>query len=299
MTKLDMLNSSDYPALTALAAVLHSGSFEAAANRLSVTPSAVSQRIKGLEDRLGTVLVLRGTPCTGTETGRRLARHMEEISLMERQLALDLGQSDKAAPVHIPLAVNADSLATWFCAAMAPLEGLLFQLQIDDQDHSADWLKRGKVMAAVSSRDTPVSGCDLHPLGKLRYLAVATPAFIARHFPDGLTPDALSRAPSMIYDEKDRLPDIWTTARTGRRMSLPTHRIPSTHGFVDAALSGLGWGLNPHQLLEPHLATGRLALLSPDPLDIPLYWHVSRLSAARLADVTEAVKEAAKTCLVQ
>lgn len=297
-----MLNSNDYPALDALAAVLQTGSFDSAAHRLSVTPSAISQRIKALEERMGTPLVLRGTPCRGTETGKRLARHMQEIGLLERQLAQDLGQEfgqETGPAVPVPLAVNADTLATWFTTAMAGLPGMLFQLMIDDQDHSADWLKRGEVMAAVSARNTAVPGCDLHPLGVLRYRPVATPEFVARHFPDGVTARALSAAPSLVYDEKDRLQDNWAAAQVGKRVTLPSHRIPSTQGFVDAALVGLGWGLNPVSLLEPHLATGRLVALSPAPVDIALYWHVSRLSAPMLAPLTEAVKRVAKVHLVQ
>lgn len=296
-----MLNSSDYPALTALAAVLHTGSFEAAAFQLHVTPSAISQRIKTLEDRMGTPLILRGTPCTGTEMGRRLARHMEDVGLLEAQLARDLGTSDVAGRRPVRIAVNADSLATWFCSAMAGASaaGLLFQLEIDDQDHSADWLKRGDVVGAVSARATPVAGCDLHPLGALRYFAVATPEFVRRHFSDGMTETALKRAPSLVYDEKDRLQDDWARTVTGQRLSLPSHRIPSTQGFVDAALHGLGWGLNPAALLMPHLAAGNLVRLSPAPIDIALYWHVSRISAAVLAPVTQAIKEAAKTQLIQ
>ncbi|SFK07544.1 LysR family transcriptional regulator ArgP [Celeribacter neptunius] len=297
-----MLNSNDYPALAALAAVLQTGSFDAAAHRLAVTPSAVSQRIKALEERMGTPLVLRGTPCRGTETGTRLARHMQEIGLLERQLAKDLGQDlgdEVGEAVPVPLAVNADTLATWFTPAMADLPGLLFQLQIDDQDHSADWLKRGEVMAAVSARDTAVPGCDIHPLGALRYLPVASPGFLARHFPEGVTAETLSRAPSLVYDEKDRLQDNWVRQLTGQRIALPSHRIPSTQGFVDAALSGLGWGLNPLSLLAPHLAAGRLVALAEAPVDIALYWHVSRLSAPMLAPLTEAVRRVAKAQLVQ
>ncbi|WP_066705878.1 LysR family transcriptional regulator ArgP [Celeribacter ethanolicus] len=292
-----MLNPSDYPALSALAAVLRHGSFDAAAHALSVTPSAISQRIKALEERMGTPLVLRGTPAQGTETGRRLARHMDEIGILEEQLAHDLGQNDGPA-LRVPLAVNADSLATWFPPAMANLPEMLFQLTLDDQDHSADWLKRGEVMAAVSARDTAVPGCDLHPLGALRYLAVATPAFVARHFPEGITSEALSKAPSLVFNGKDRLQDNWVSSQTGRRIALPAHRIPSTQGFVDAALAGIGWGLNPEVLLRPHLEAGRLVSLSPASTDIALYWHVSRLAAPILAPLTAAVRQAARTALI-
>ncbi|WP_417267348.1 LysR family transcriptional regulator ArgP [Celeribacter baekdonensis] len=298
-----MLIPSDYPALTALTHVLRSGSFEAAAHALHVTPSAISQRIKALEDRMGTPLVLRGAPCTGTETGRRLARHMEDVGLLEAQLSRDLGQDARATRRPLRIAVNADSLATWFCTAMAQAlavqDGLLFQLEIDDQDHSAEALKRGDVSGAVSARATAVAGCDIHPLGVLRYEAVASPDFIARHLPTGITAAALTNAPSLIYNEKDRLQDIWATRMTGQRLSLPAHRIPSTHGFVDAAVLGLGWGLNPAALLAPHLASGALQRLSPEPVDIALFWHVSRLNAAVLTPVTQAIVAAAKSQLIQ
>ncbi len=291
-----MLMPFDYPALMALAAVLRHGSFDAAAHALSVTPSAISQRIKSLEERMGTPLVLRGAPCTGTPTGKRLARHMEDIGLLETQLQRDLGVAS-AAQISVPLAVNADSLATWFIDALAPVPDLLFRIEIDDQDHSAEWLRRGEVMAAVSARATPVPGCDLHPLGALRYEAVASPEYVARHFPAGVTPEALSRAPSLIFDEKDRLQDTWARREVGQRVSLPAHRIPSTHGFVDAALAGLGWGLNPAALLQPHLESGALVRLSPEPVDIALYWHISRLNVPVLAALTAAVKTAAKATL--
>lgn len=291
-----MLNPLDYPALTALAAVLRLGSFEAAATALSVTPSAISQRIKALEERMGTVLVLRGTPCIGTEAGQRLARHMEDVGLLEAQLARDLGQSPAPAPIR--LAVNADSLATWFVPAMRGTKDVLYRLEIDDQDHCADWLKRGAVSGAVSALNRAVAGCDIHPLGALRYMAVATPEFAAQHFPEGITAAALRHAPSLIYNEKDRLQDHWAQRITGQRLPLPAHRIPSTHGFVDAALAGLGWGLNPLALLHDHLASGRLIPLSPDPVDIPLYWHVTRLGHAALAPVTKAIKAAARDQLI-
>ena len=296
-----MLNPSDYPALAALAAVLRHGSFDAAARALSVTPSAISQRIKALEDRLGAPLVLRGTPCTGTATGLRLARHMEDLGLLEAQLAQDLGQ-DRAQNVPrapLRLAVNADSLATWFCAAMAGHDGPLYQLYIDDQDHSADWLKRGDVVAAVSARATAVPGCDLYPLGALRYHAVATPDFVARYFPDGITAAALTTAPALNFDEKDRLQSTWAAAQLGYPVPLPAHRIPSTQGFVDAALAGIGWGLNPVDLLAQHLQAGRLVALSPEPTDIALFWHVSRLNKSVLAPVTSAVTAAARARLTQ
>lgn len=62
MTNTDARLGADQ--LAALAAVIECGSFDAAADRLHVTPSAVSQRIKALESRVGQVLVVRDKPCT-------------------------------------------------------------------------------------------------------------------------------------------------------------------------------------------------------------------------------------------
>jgi len=289
----------DAPQLAALAAVLRQGSFDGAAADLGVTPSAVSQRIKALEDRVGAALVQRGSPCTATPTGARIAKHAEDVGLLEAQLSRDLALDPRPGAARLKLAVNADSLATWFVPAMAAVPDLLFDLVIDDQDHSADWLKRGAVSAAVSAHDQPVTGCDAHPLGSLRYLATASPAFMARWFPAGVTAEALARAPCMIFNAKDRLQRQWIEAVTHRRLSPPAHYLPSTTAFVDAALAGLGWGMNPAPLVEEHLRQGRLVPVLPDrPLDVGLSWQVSRVMAPALRPLTRAVRAAAGAALI-
>ncbi|NCW70109.1 MAG: ArgP/LysG family DNA-binding transcriptional regulator, partial [Marivivens sp.] len=148
--------------LSALSAVIRLGAFDAAAHTLGVTPSAISQRIKALEDRIGTTLIQRGTPCTATPTGARLARHFDDLTILETALAADIGQT--TAPARLRVAVNADSLATWFLPAIAD-HPMLFDLLIDDQDHSADWLRKGEVSAAITGEAGPVQGCDSFPLG--------------------------------------------------------------------------------------------------------------------------------------
>ena len=173
----------DYALLSALAAVVRTGSFEQAAQHLNVTPSAVSQRIKLLEERIGAVLVVRGQPCLATEIGERLCRHVDQVALLEASLRQSLpGMQRDTRPVTLRIAVNADSLATWFIPAMAQTDGLLFDLVLDDQDHSADWLRRGEVVAAVTSHGEPVQGCNCHSLGALRYIATASPGFVERWF---------------------------------------------------------------------------------------------------------------------
>jgi LysR family transcriptional regulator (chromosome initiation inhibitor) len=287
--------------LAALAAVHRRGSFDLASADLHVTPSAVSQRIKALEETVGTLLIRRGQPCRATETGLRLIRHHDEIALLERTLALDLpALSPGLTPLRV--AVNADSLATWVIPALAATEGFLFDLVIDDQDVSQEWLRRGEVVAAITAHPGPLQGCDTLPLGALRYRATASPAYVARWFPQGVTPEALTRAPALTFSDQDRLQDRWIArlAPDGRCPAYPSHRMASSQAFVDACLAGLGWGLNPEPLVAPHLAAGRLVELLPDSaLDVPLHWQFTRLAAPALTPVTTALRAAARRCLVE
>lgn len=297
------------PALVAaVAAVVREGSFERAARALSVTPSAVSQRVRLIEERLGTVLIVRGQPCSATETGARLCRHAELVGMLEADLRRDLPRlageplPDGGRPT-LRVAVNADSLGTWFVDAMADFgrrESALLDVAIDDQDHTAEWLLRGHVLAAVTSLATPVQGCRSRKLGTLRYVATASPAFVRRWFARGLDAESLSRAPSLLFNRKDRLQATWVkrALKTRRDPDLPTHWLPATQAFVDAALAGVGWGMNPLPLVQPHLAAGRLVELVPQqPLDVPLYWQCARLPVPMLDRLTDSVTRVAGKAL--
>lgn len=291
----------DYALLAAVAAVIRTGSFERAAQQLHVTPSAVSQRVKLLEERLGAILVVRGQPCTGTPAGQRLCQHVERVALLESELRRDLPSIQGTGPtVTVRIAVNADSLATWFIPAMAEARGCLFDLVLDDQDHSAEWLRRGEVLAAVSASAKAVQGCDSHSLGALRYVATASPAFVRRHFADGVSGQTLAHAPCLTFNSKDRLQASWIRQTLGFEMTPPTHWLPSSQAFVDAALAGLGWGMNPEMLVADHLRAGRLVALAPDrPLDVPLFWQRSRIASATVADLTGAVLRTGRAALRQ
>lgn len=277
--------------LAALSAILRLGSFDAAAGALGVTPSAVSQRLKALEEQVGATLVHRSQPCRATTLGARLAKHAEDIALLEAQA---LGQTSTPRP-RLRLAVPADALATWMIPALAAVPDLLFDVVIDDQDTADDWLRRGAVSAAITGHDRAAPGCDLLSLGAMRYIATASPAFMRSHFAKGVNASTLAHAPMMVFNSKDQLQSRWITQVTGRRLHPPSHHLPSTHGFVDAALSGMGWGMNPEPLVRAHLAHGRLVALTKNaPLDVPLYWQCARVMAPALTPLTRAVLTAAR-----
>jgi LysR family transcriptional regulator (chromosome initiation inhibitor) len=282
--------------LAALLAVLRRGAFDGAAAELNVTPSAVSQRIKALEERVGASLIHRGPPCTATPQGKRLAQHAQDVALLEQQVAQELSLPSNATTT-LRVAVNADSLATWFLPAMQATPDLLFDLVIDDQDHSAKWLQSGEVAAAVTSI-AQLPGCDAHPLGTMRYLATASPDYVKRWFPTGVSGDQLAQAPCLTFNHKDQLQKLWIERAFQRHISPPSHMLPSSHAFVQAAKSGLGWGMNPALLIQRQLRRGRLIELLPDaPLDVALYLQVSRVLSPALRPVTDAVKQAAQVLL--
>lgn len=285
--------------LAALAAVHREGSFDRAATELHITQSAVSQRLKALEEHLGTRLIRRGQPCRATDAGLRLIRHHDEISLMEHELARDL-PGLVAGPATLRIAVNADSLATWVLPALARIPDVLFDLVIDDQDFSQDWLIRGEVLAAITNHPGPLQGCDTIALGAQRFRAVASPGYYARHFPEGVTAAALATAPALRFNEKDQLQHIWAARKTqGVVTRFPCHRIASSQGFVEACLLGLCWAVTPEALVRDALAQGRLVDLdAASPLDVTLHWQFARLAAPALAPLTQALKAAAAQHLI-
>lgn len=288
-----------------VAAVVAEGSFERAARVLAVTPSAVSQRVRLIEEQIGTVLVVRGQPCTATDAGARLCRHAETLALLEKELRRELptlgpGTTD-AGRTTIRVAVNADSLATWFVDALAGFardDDTLVDLSVADQDRTGEQLRRGRVHAAVTAHARPVQGCRSHRLGALRYVATASPGFVERWFAGGVDTAALGRAPSLVFDPDDRLQETWVRRVLRRDVLLPAHRLPSPQAFVDACCAGIGWGLNPLPLVRALLTSGALVELLPGrPLDLPLHWQSARLPLPALDALTRHVLRAAAAAM--
>lgn len=292
----------DLAQVRALAAVVREGSFDAAARRLHLTPSAVSQRVKALETRVGQVLVRRSRPCVATEAGRALVRLAGQWDALEADaLRLVGGTGTDAAATTLSIAVNADSLSTWFPAVAATLpEDLLLDVHREDQDHSAALLRAGDVMAAVTADSAPVQGCQVLPLGAMRYRAVASGPFLGRWFTDGLTAEALGRAPVLVFNRKDALQHRFVRRVTGRTLDPPVHRVPSSAAFVALVREGLAWGMVPEASMGRELAAGELVELDPgSPLDVPLYWQHWRLGSTSLGTLTATVVAEAGRALVR
>lgn len=287
--------------LRTLAAVVEHGTFDRAAGALHLTPSAVSQRIKSLEELSGRVLVRRSKPIQATAAGAVLVRLARQVALLEAEAAAELEGGDAedgvSAPTSIPLVVNADSLATWVLPALATLPGSVFDIVLDDQEHTIGRLRDGTAMAAIGSDHEPVQGCTVSALGSMRYRPLASPAFVERWCADGWDARVAAVAPMLVYDRKDTLQDRYLD-RFAPGARPPRQYVPASTEFLGAAALGLGWGMIPDLQARPFLEDGRLVVLDGDgAVDVPLYWQQWSLQSAALGAVAAAIARAAATAL--
>jgi LysR family transcriptional regulator (chromosome initiation inhibitor) len=296
----------EYPYLAALAAVVREGSFEAAARSLNITQSAVSQRIKHLEEKSGAVLIIRGRPCMPTEYGQQLCHHVEQVRLLEHDLKENLGSMDApegGAPAVIRIAVNSDSLATWFPEVIRRAGdelNLNFDVIPDDQEHTADRLRNGEALAAITTESRPLHGCQRIPLGAMEYQAVATPDFIEKHLSEGVTADTVAQACSLIFNRKDLLPQKWLLDAFGESVPLQGHLLPTFTGYLQCLLNGAGWGMMPSSTLRPYLKNGSLQELKPGTrVWVPLHWQAGTQGSEIMRVLSNMVLSVARRNLQQ
>ncbi|MEF8724662.1 MAG: LysR family transcriptional regulator ArgP [Candidatus Accumulibacter phosphatis] len=297
----------DNAQLAAFAETLREGSFDLAARKLNVTPSAISQRIKLLEERMGQVLIQRSTPCQATAAGRPLLRYAEELALLESEALSALGVVDAGAgapsSVRIPMVINADSLDSWFLEVfddLATSTAITLDLRVEDQDHSLLLLREGTVMAGVSASPKPIQGCRVEALGVMRYLALASPSYVEQHFSAGVNAESLNAAPMLMFNKKDALQQAFLAQLTDAVIKPPTHYLPTTRSFGEAVLRGMAWGMIPEQLAEAQLQAGQLIeLAAPRCLDVPLFWHRWRITSSALESLSRLVHKAAGKALRQ
>jgi len=270
----------DPAALDCLAALADDGNFERAAQRLSITQSAVSQRLRALETQVGQPLVVRSRPLRLTEPGKVLLRFARQLQAMRADVAHELGVQPNSGQ-RLPIAVNADSLATWVMPALNALvhEGMSLELVVDDQDFTHDWLRQGEVLGCVSTVSEALRGCRVVPLGVMRYTAVASPGFIAEALPEGLTRANFAQVPFLVFNRKDDMQPQWVSRAFGvRQPRLQERFVPSSEAYVRAALMGWGVGVVPELQVRGLLESGALVALRPEVgLNVRLFWHQWRL----------------------
>jgi LysR family transcriptional regulator (chromosome initiation inhibitor) len=301
------MSTFDPDALECLAAIVEEGGFERAAVRLSITQSAVSQRLRSLEMQVGTVLIVRSRPLKATTAGRLLLKHAMQMRLLRADLERDLkelapGVAGAAGEnERISIAVNADSIATWALPALGPLahQGLGLEIITDDQDFTFEWLREGRVLGCVTTLRAALRSCKVEPLGSMRYVAVAAPEFTFQRCPSGLNPHNFSALPFVAFNRKDDLQAEFVATACGlKSVALRQLYVPSSEGQVQAVLAGWGASVLPELKVRELLGNGSLVNLMPQhSQEVALYWHCWNLNSAVLDALTHALKTAAAAAL--
>lgn len=286
----------------AFLAVVETGSFEAAAQRLHLTASAISQRVQAMEEQVGKPLLIRARPCRASRDGQRLLQHLQRVALLEADLASEFSEGE-AGLLTVPLAVNADSVASWFLPALAQFliaQRVLLDVIVDDQDHTYSLLQAGQAVGCVSTEAVPMRGCVAQPLGTMRYRCMASPEFKARWFSVGVSRDALRQAPVMVFNRKDRLQADFMLQHFGLGAdAYPCHYLPASEAYMQAIRLGLGWGMLPEVQMQAIWATGELVDICPQqPTDVGLYWHCWKVQSPRLAALSACLVQAAQAILI-
>ncbi|MBO9680398.1 MAG: LysR family transcriptional regulator ArgP [Acidovorax sp.] len=303
------MSTYDPAALECLAAIVEEGGFERAAQRLNVTQSAVSQRLRALEAQVGSVLIVRSRPLKPTSAGQLLLKHTKQLRLLRADLERDLQELAPSAPggtredERISIAINADSIATWALDALHDLvrQRLPFEIIVDDQDFTQEWLRSGQVLGCVTTLKQALRGCRVVPLGAMPYVAVASRAFAEQHLPHGLTPHNFRSVPFLSFNRKDDMQAEFIARSFGlKRVALSHLFVPSSEGQVRAVHAGWGAGVVPELMVRQALAEGSLVDLAPGrSLPIQLYWHCWNLESAVLDALTAALTATARQALEQ
>lgn len=301
------MSAYDPAALECLAAIVEEGGFERAAQRLSITQSAVSQRLRALEAQVGSVLIVRTRPLKPTHAGQLLLKHTKQLRLLRIDLERDLQELAPSTSgslredERISIAINADSIATWAPDALQPLvhERVPLEIIADDQDFTPEWLRSGQVLGCVTTLAQALRGCKVAPLGAMRYVAVAAPDYAARHLPQGLTAHNFRSVPFLSFNRKDDMQMEFIARAFGlARVALNHVYLPSSEGQVRAVLAGWGAGVVPELLARSALAQGQLVDVAPGHwLPIALYWHCWNLQSTVLDTLTRALTEHAARVL--
>ncbi|MCR8922260.1 LysR family transcriptional regulator ArgP [Dasania sp. GY-MA-18] len=287
--------------LLALVAVVEEQSFEKAALRLHVTQSAISQRIKQLEEQLGQPLLKRGTPMVVTASGQKVLRYAKQVELLQGELLQELGYGELKS-TRLSIAINADSLAAWFLEAIQPLieqQDLLIELKVDDQEKTHEFLKSGEVLGCISSSDSAMQGCDCQYLGDMRYLCVASERFYQRYFPQGVSAAAFKQAPAVDFSHSDEMQSRYLARYFQlQQHDYPQHHIPSSEKYVEFIGRGLAWGLVPEMQFQQFSRDYELRDINPGKaISVPLYWHSWNVKSSLIAQLSETLQGYAQKAL--
>lgn len=288
----------DYKLVEAFASVIQEGGFEKAAKVLHLTQSAISQRVKLLEEQAGCVLLVRSMPPQATTAGREMLKHYRQVRQLEEDLAPGLGL-DFGGFSSLPVAINADSLATWFFPAInayLDVEPVLLDLRVDDQAQTHRLLRDGEVLGCISERSEPMQGCRVEHLGDMDYHLYCTKEYKKKWFPNDVTMENVEQAPMLIFNRKDLMHGILLAEKLGRQPErFNGFYLPSSEKFAQTIASGRVCGMLPDQQAREYIERDAIVDLVPGfTFTVRLHWHCWNLESVQLRRFTEALVTGAR-----
>lgn len=293
----------DYRHLEALAAVINENGFEKASKKLNITQSAVSQRIKQLEDLTGQILIIRKSPPRPTDYGKKLLKHFMLVEKLETELLNEIHENKEQEFLNIAIGINADSLATWFidsCSNFLETHKVTMDLRIDDQDETHIMLKNGEVLGCIGSKKLSIQGCCSTFLGNMKYRPVAAPDFNKNFFKKGFNKETIKTSPCVLFNKKDGLQaEFFKKAFQTQIIDFPRSYIPSSEKFFDFILKGHAYGMVPDLQSQSYLKTKKLIALSNFYIEVPLYWSRWTLNSKIIKTITDSILKESKKFLSQ
>ncbi|PSW20707.1 ArgP/LysG family DNA-binding transcriptional regulator [Photobacterium sanctipauli] len=292
----------DHREMETLIAIIDGQSFDSAARHLNISPGAVSQRIKSLENRLGRSVLIRSTPPKTTAAGEQVLTYARRLLLIQKEMGLALKNNLDADVLSLTIAVNHDSLSCWFLDVVSSLSDkphLSFDIRTSNTISTQELLKSGEVIAAITSKNNQVAGCKTRYLGKLEYIPVCSQSFFKSHFSSDLGKAQLASAPIVLFDRNDDLVKKFLSLYKLQADQVKTHYIPCSHILLDAIKRGIGWTMLPRLLIEDQLTTSELVTIAPHSLFIELYWNTWEQVSETITQVENQVISIASKKLVQ
>jgi DNA-binding transcriptional LysR family regulator len=254
-------------------AAAEEGSISAAARRLGVSPSAVSQQLSGLEAALGAVLLDRtGRPVQVTPAGSMFRRHAQTILNAASEARAELAMADLSGLTTLRLGViedfDSDVTPRLLSSLARDLKGCRFLLETGASHRLMDQLE-ARALDIVIAADTdaaPEDWREVHPILSEPFVAVAPPGI------------ATGDLPLILYTAR-HLMGRQIAAHLARHGLRPAHRfeLDSYAAILAMVAGGEGWTiLTPLALHQARAFRGQIEVR---PLPFPALTRTLSLSA--------------------
>jgi molybdate transport repressor ModE-like protein len=251
-------------ALALLQAVAQTGSFAAAAREMGLVPSAVTYRVRQIEEALDVLLFDRSSrqarlTDAGAELLREGARLLQEIDAVANRVRR------VATGWESQLTIAVDTVIS--CATVMELAQAFFELAPTTRLRLRDESLTGTLEALTSGQadlaigvvtDTGTSaGIQVLPIGDMRFVYVVAPHHPLAKVPDPISDDVLQKHRAIaVADSVQHGTAITFSLLPGQDVLT----VATMRAKVDAQLRGLGGGFVPEPLARPHIERGTLVV---------------------------------------